>query len=119
MTKNTILIHTIGGKRSDPTITPIKAHYASLITTDQCGNEYIVGLGIFYRHGGYHITDIYTGLDCTPRRRESGEECLKWTKETLDEALKMLEGVNFKRIHEYPDSIRYHEMIENFKRRSI
>lgn len=117
MTKNTILIHIIGGKRSDPTITSIKAHYAALITADQYGNEYIVGLGIFYRHGGYHITDIYTGLDCTPRHRESGETCLRWTRDILDEALKMLAGVNFKRLHEHPESVRFHEMIENFKRR--
>lgn len=119
MTKNTILIHILGGKRSEPTITPIKAHYASLITTDQYDNEYIVDLGVFYRHGGHHITDIYTGLDCTPKARESGEMCLKWTKEILDEAFKILSRVNFKRFHEYPDSIRYHEMIENFKRSGI
>lgn len=117
MTKSTILIHTITGKRSEPIITPIKAHYTMLKTPDQYGNEYLVGLGIFYRHGGYHITDIYTGLDCTPRSRESGELCNRWTKDILDEALKMLTDVNFKRIHEYPDSVRYHEMIENFKRR--
>ena len=119
MTKNTILIHIIGGKRSAPTITPIKAHYEALTTTDKHDNEYIVGLGIFYRHGGYHITDIYTGLDCTPRYRESGETCLRWTKDILDEALKMLAGVNFKRLHEYPENVRYHEMIESFKRRSL
>lgn len=118
MTKKTILIYIIGGKRSEPTITPIKAHYTSLITKDRYGNEYIVGLGIFYRDGGYHITDIHTGLDCTPNTRESGERCLKWKKEYLDEALKMLTGVNFKHIHENSDSIRFHNMIEEFKRRS-